>query len=310
LLPAVKPDFSSICSFLVERLCDALPDAESIKNDPQSVKTAFEIFELATEAFELLLSLAPSQVGKLLKALKAAQTLFQLPLAFADFWSAHFAAHFEGETNVDRVKLVRRLWSVIGNLFTIAEQLMLQCRLVPASNEFSEYLKAVMQVALAAPEDDSSVADELSCLIRARLVAWGDADYPAFAAEFFPAFKQLFLASESPVVLSNSCAMVALLIPYAPETTQVDFCVFLNAALCTEPFDIDHLEVLISAVDAVTGIFDPQSKEWPAKPLNELKNDALGAVQKLNYALNLAEADMKGAIKERISTLNSFARIL
>ena len=310
LLPGVKPDFASNFAFLCERLCNTLPDAQSIQNDPQSVKSAFEVFELATEAFELLISLAPSQMGKLLKASKGAQELFQLPFTFANFWSAHFAAHFEGETNVDRVRLVRRLWSIIGNLFTVAEQLMLQCRFTPASFSFAEYLKAVMQVALSAPEGDYSVVDELSGLLRARLVAWGEADYPAFPEDFFPAFKQLFLASESPVVLTNGCAMVALLIPYALEPIQVDFCVFLNAALCTEPFDVDHLEVLLSAVDAVTGIFDPQSKEWPAKSLAELKNDVLAAAQKLTAALNMAEADMKEAIKERISTLKSFSRIL
>ncbi len=309
-LPGVKPDLSSICNFLIDCLCASLPDAETIKNDPQSVKATFEVLELATEAFELLISLSPSQVGKLLKSSKAAQELFKLPFALANFWSTHFAAHFEGETNVDRVRLVRRLWSIISNMFTVAEQLMHQCRFVPSSIDFQEYLKDVIQVAFAAPEGDYSVTDELSGLIRARLVAWGDADYPDFTEDFFPAFKRLFLASESPIVLSNTCAMVALLIPYAPETVQVDFCVFLNAALCTEPFDVDHLEVLLSAVDAVTGIFDPQSKEWPAKPLSELKNDVLSAAQKLNDALGMADQDMKDAIKERVSTLKSFSRSL
>lgn len=310
LCPAFKVDVASITTFLTSLLTSPLPEAKLLESEPASFKSFFEIIELAAEALELLLAVSANQVGKVLKTDKnVINALFNVPFQFLTLWTTEFAANFGEESNIERVRLVRRLWTIIGSLFTLQEQLMLQCRIVPVAN-FVEHLMHVLNAGLAIPSADYCIADEVSGWLRARLTIWGDSDYPSLPAEFFAAFKNLFMASESPVVLSNTCAMIALLIPYAPETVQAEFCVYLNAALCTEPFDVDHLEVLLSAVDAITGIFDPQSKEWPAKSLSELKADAIGASERLTQATSLADEQMKREISERVKELKSLIRIL
>lgn len=310
MCPSFKVDVASMITFLTSLLISPLPEAQLLESEPISFKSFFEVVELTAEALELLLAVSSSQVGKVLKADKNVITaLFNIPFQFLALWTAEFAAHFGEESNIERVRLVRRLWSIIGSLFTLQEQLMLQCRIVPVVS-FVDHLMLVLNAGLAAPSADYCVADEVSGWLRARLTVWSDSDYPALPTEFFSTFKNLFMSSESPVVLSNTCAMMALLIPYAPEAFQAEFCVYLNAALCTEPFDVDHLEVLLSAVDAITGIFDPQSKEWPAKSLSELKSDAQNASERLAQATTLADEQMKREISERVKSLKSLIRIL
>lgn len=225
-----------------------------------------------------------------------------------DFWR-HGSLDEEDEGNADRIRLVRRIFSVMGTLLSIQEQLInAKVIKVPRNQTFVQKMENILALSMAGPSEDYNLKDEISGWIRSWLTAWGDdCDFPSIPESFFSSLFSAFQASSSPVVLTNTCALLAMLIPYAPEALQLEFCVFLNNMLCTDPFDQDHLEILLAAVDGVTGIFDPQSKEWPAKPLNELKNDIKTASTRLQ---NASSETLNDLINERIRSLERIHRIL
>ena len=298
-----------VLNFLFSTLQSSLPDVALFESDAAAVKLYFEIFETAAEALELLIA----ENGKCIKTLKGQsfEIFMEIPFNLLTYFQANFQRNFEEEGNNDRIRLVRRIFSIIGTLLTIQEQLIIS-RVIKVSrgSSFVQKMEKVLSLASASPSEDFNVNDEVSGWLRSWLSAWGDdSDYPEIPETFFINFISSFYSSSSPVVLTNTCALTALLIPYAPEASQKDFCVFLNNLLCTDPFDADHLEVLLAAVDGVTGIFDPQSKEWPAKSLVELKNDLKIAMERLQVA-SCVDASMKEIVSDRIRSIDRLYRIL
>lgn len=300
-----------VLNFLFSTLQSPLPDVALFETDATAVKLFFEICEMAAEALELLIA----ENGKTTKTLKngqaALEPFMELPFHLLAYFETNFQRNFEEEGNNDRIRLVRRIFSIIGTLLTIQEQLIIS-RAVKVSRDssFLQRMEKVLALAASGPSQDFNVADEVSGWLRSWLSAWGDdSDYPEIPETFFTNLVNIFYSSSSPVVLTNTCALTALLIPYAPEHLQKDFCVFLNNLLCTDPFDADHLEVLLAAIDAVTGIFDPQSKEWPAKSLSELKNDLKVAKERLQVA-SCIDASMKEIVSERVRSIDRLYRIL
>lgn len=299
-----------VLNFLFASLQCALPEASLFESDPAAVKLFFEIIELATEALEILIA-SNNKVGQALKG-QSLESFLDLPFVYSAYFQENFQTNFDSETNNDRIRLVRRIFSIVGTLLAIQEQLI-NSRVVKVSRgaAFVARMEKIMSLASACPSEDYNVSDEVSGWVRSWLSAWGDSDYPNIPDSFFASLITIFFTSSSPVVLTNTCAITALLIPYAPEAVQKDICVFLNNLLCTDPFDPDHLEVLLAAVDGVTGIFDPQSKEWPAKPLSELKNDLKVAKERLQVASCVQnDPAMKEIVSERCRSIDRIYRIL
>lgn len=298
-----------VLNFLFSTLQGSFPEVALFETDPAAVKLFFEILEMAAEALELLIA----ENGKCTKTLKgqSLELFNEIPFNLSIFFQTNFQRNFNEEGNNDRIRLVRRIFSIIGTLLTIQEQLIIS-RVIKVTRgpSFVQRMEKVLNLAGSGPSDDFNVNDEVSGWLRSWLSAWGDdSDYPEIPEHFFQTFISNFYTSSSPVVLTNTCALTALLIPYAPEVAQKDFCVFLNNLLCTDPFDADHLEVLLAAVDGVTGIFDPQSKEWPAKSLEELKNDLKVAKERLQGA-SCVEDSMKGIVSDRIKSIDRLFRII
>lgn len=305
-------NFSLMINFLFSTLRGSLPDSGLFETDSMAVKIFFEIMELAAEALEILI--AEFSGSKSLKgvALEVLEVFLQLPFTLHNYYEANFKRSFEEEGNADRIRLVRRIFSIMGTLLSIQEHLINSKTIkVPRNQSFLQKMESILVLSTAGPSEDFNLKDEVSGWIRSWLTAWGDdCDFPTMPESLFSTLLTTFQASSSPVVLTNTCACLAMLIPYAPEALQRDFCVFLNNMLCTDPFDQDHLEILLAAVDAVTGIFDPKSKEWPAKPLIELKSDIETATGRLKCALNNAENGLRDLINERIRSLDRIHRIL
>ena len=298
-----------VLNFLFSTLQSSFPDVALFESDAAAVKLFFEIFEMAAEALELLIV----ENGKSSKTLKgqSLEIFIEIPFNLLNFFQTNFQRNFDEEGNNDRIRLVRRIFSIIGTLLTIQEQLIIsRVIIVTRGISFVQRMEKVLNLASSGPSEDFNVNDEVSGWLRSWLSAWGDdSDYPEIPEQFFVNFMTSFYSSSSPVVLTNTCALTALLIPYAPETSQKDLCVFLNNLLCTDPFDADHLEVLLAAVDGVTGIFDPQSKEWPAKSLVELKNDLKLAKERLQGA-SCVDVSMKEIVSDRIRSIDRLYRIL
>ena len=295
----------AVLNFLLATLQTALPESSLFESDASAVKGFFEIYEMSAELLELL-------VIENSKALKghSLDSFLELPFALASYFSANFQRNFHEEGNNDRIRLVRRIFSIIGTLLTTQEQLIISGILkVSRGSSFVQRMERVLSLVASSPSEDFNLCDEVSGWLRAWLTAWGESDYPEIHEVFFQTFISSFYSSSSPVVLTNACALSALLIPYASESAQKDFCVYLNNLLCTDPFDADHLEVLLAAIDGVTGIFDPQSKEWPAKPLNELKNDLKVAKERLSAAACI-DLSMKEIVADRIRSIDRIYRIL
>ena len=299
----------TILNFLFTTLQSSLPEASRFESDASAVKRFFEIFELASESLELLIV----ENKRTIQALKGQvlDEFMEIPFTFLAYFTANFQRNFDDESNKDRVRLVRCIFSIIGTLLTIQEQLILSGVIkVSRGPVFVQRMERVLSLSLVCPSDDFNLSDEVSGWLRAWLTAWGESDYPPIPESFFVTFVTNFYSSSSPVVLTNCSALTALLIPYAPESIQQDFCVFLNNLLCTDPFDPDHLEVLLAAIDGVTGIFDPQSKEWPAKSLADLKNDFKVAKERLQSASCIDTTDMKEIVRDRIKSIDNIYRIL
>ena len=295
----------TILNFLFTTLQTSLPESSLFESDASAVKFFFEIYEMASELLELLVI----ENSKALKG-QSFDSFFELPFSLSSYFSTNFQRNFHEEGNNDRIRLVRRIFSIIGTLLTTQEQLILSGVFkVSRGATFIPKMERVLSLVSFTPSEDFNLCDEISGWIRAWLMAWGESDYPEIPETFFKSFISTFYSSSSPVVLTNTCALSALLIPYAPEYAQKDFCVFLNNLLCTDPFDADHLEVLLAAVDGVTGIFDPQSKEWPAKPLNELKNDFKVAKERLGASVCI-DPSMKDIVADRIRSIDRIIRIL
>lgn len=302
-------NLSLVLNFLFSTLQSSFPDSDLFETEAAAVKLFFEILEMAAEALELLIA-ENSKCTKILKG-QSLEIFNEIPFKLLNFFQINFQKNFDEEGNNDRIRLVRKLFSIIGTLLTIQEQLIIS-RVIKVSRgtSFVQRMEKVLSLSSAGPSEDFNVNDEVSGWLRSWLSAWGDdSDYPEISQQFFQNFITSFYSSSSPVVLTNTCALTALLIPYAPEAAQKDFCVFLNNLLCTDPFDADHLEVLLAAVDGVTGIFDPQSKEWPAKSLAELKNDLKVAKERLQGA-SCVEDSMKEIVSERIRSIDRLYRIL
>ena len=306
-------DLSNTPNFLLSTLQSPLPAAARFETDAAAVKLYFEILELAAESLELLITETGNGRGvKLLKS-RSLETFYDLPFKLVEYFSTNFQQNFTEEGNADRIRLVRRIFSLVGTLLTIQEQLIMSGIMkIGRGVAFIQCMERVLQLSAAAPSEDFSVSDEVSGWLRAWLITWGDSDYPSIPETFFTSLIQFFFTSSSPVILTNTCALTSLLISYAPEAIQMDFCLFLNNLLCTDPFDPDHLEVLLAAVDGVTGIFDPQSKEWPAKSLSELKKDLQTAKERLQAASNFCDTEnsMKESVAERVRSLDRLIRIL
>lgn len=302
-----------VLNFVFATLQSPLPAAALFETDPAAVKLFFEIAELATEALEILVA-SNGKCGQVLKG-QSLESFLELPFLFLAYFQENFQNNFDTETNNDRIRLVCRIFSIVGTLIAIQEQLI-NSRIVKVTrgSGFVVRMEKILSLTAACPSEDYNVNDEVSGWIRSWLSAWGDSDYPNIPESFFTALIAVFFASSSPVVLTNTCALTSLLIPYAPELVQKDFCVFLNNLLCTDPFDPDHLEVLLAAVDGVTGIFDPKSKEWPAKPLSELKNDLKVAKERLQVASCVQtvqnDAGMKDIVTDRCRSIDRIYRIL
>lgn len=306
-------DFPVTLDFLFSTLQSPLPAAARFETDAVAVKLYFEILELAAESLELLINETGNGRGvKFLKG-RSLEAFYDLPFQLVEYFSTNFQRNFSEEGNADRIRLVRRIFSLVGTLLTIQEQLIMSGIMkVSRGASFVQCMERVLSLCGAAPSADFCVSDEVSGWIRAWLITWDDSDYPAIHEKFFNSLVEFFFTSSSPVVLTNTCALTSLLISYAPEIIQKDFCLFLNNLLCTDPFDPDHLEVLLAAVDGVTGIFDPQSKEWPAKPLSELKKDLQIAKERLQAATSFCDTSnsMKETVAERIRSLDRLIRIL
>lgn len=302
-------NLSVVLNFIFLTLQTALPDVSLFESDASAVKLFFEIFELAADSLELLIVENNKRCSLILKS-ESLETFIEIPFILLNYFTSNFQRNFEEERNNDRIRLVRRIFSVAGTLLTIQEQLILSGVIkISRGTSFVLRMEKIMSLTSIGPSGDFNLGDEVSGWLRAWLTAWGESDYPSIPDSFFSAFISNFYSSSSPVVLTNTCALTALLIPYAPEACQKDFCVFLNNLLCTDPFDPDHLEVLLAAVDGVTGIFDPQSKEWPAKPLSELKNDLKVAKERLQTA-SCVDISMKGLVTERVKYIDRIFRIL
>lgn len=303
---------AQVGNFLLATLQTALPSADRFESDPTGVKVHFEILELAAESLELLLLTTHTN-------LQINAQFLHLPFVLAEYFVANFQKSFAEEGNGDRVRLVRRIFSLIGAMLTVQEQLIISGAIDVVSlhgepQQFVAKMQQIIDLTLLSPSNDFCIRDEASGWLRAWLSAWGSEDFPEIPEKFFTSLLTAFYSSASPVVLTNTCAMTALLIPYAPETIQKESCVFLNNLLCTDPFDGDHLEVLLAAVDGVTGIFDPQSREWPAKPLKQLKTDLKLVKERLQSALSTESSSLdptlKQAISERIKLTDRLYRIL
>lgn len=294
-----------ILNFLFATLQISLPESSLFESDPSAVKVFFEIYEMAAELLELLVI----ENSKAFKGLPF-DTFLELPFTLSSYFNTNFQRNFREEGNNDRIRLVRRIFSIIATLLTTQEQIIMSGIVKTTRGaKFVQRMERVLSLASSSPSDDFNLCDEVSGWLRAWLTAWGESDYPEIPETFFISFTASFYSSSSPVVLTNTCALTALLIPYAPEASQKDFCVFLNNLLCTDPFDADHLEVLLAAVDGVTGIFDPQSKEWPAKSLNELKNDLKLAKERLGSAACI-DPSMKEIVSDRIRSIDRVYRII
>lgn len=296
----------AIFNLLLSTLLTALPDSSLFESNASDVKRFFEIYEMAAELFELL-------VIDNSKALKGQNfdAFSELPFTFSSYFITNFQKNFNEEDNKDRIRLVGRIFSIIGTLLTTQEQMILSGVIkISRGINFVKRMESILSLASSIPSEDINLADEISGWLRSWLTAWGDSDYPAIPESFFVSFISTFYSSSSPVVLTNACALTALLIPYAPEAAQKDFCVFLNNLLCTDPFDADHLEVLLAAIDGITGIFDPQSKEWPAKQLNDLKNDFKLAKERLISAGCIIDQGMKEIVSDRVKSIDRIYRIL
>lgn len=301
--------FPNILNFIFSTLQSSFPDVSLFESDASSVKMFFEIFELAADCFELLIVENGKVCAQILKN-QSLETFIEIPFTLSNYFTTNFQKNFSEEGNNDRIRLVRRIFSIMGTLITIQEQLILSGVIkVSRGVNFVQKMEKIISLLSISPLDDLNLTDEVSGWLRAWLTAWGESDYPTIPETFFSAFISSFYTSSSPVVLTNTCALTALLIPYAPEACQRDFCVFLNNLLCTDPFDPDHLEVLLAAIDGITGIFDPQSKEWPAKPLSELKNDLKVAKERLQTA-SCVDPSMKDLVTDRIKSIDRLYRIL
>lgn len=297
-----------ILNFILSTIQSPLPEPGMFDSDASAVKLFFEIFELAVESFELLI-VENKQTSQILNGYSL-ENFMEIPFNFLTFFISNFQRNFDEEGNNDRIRLVRRIFSIIGTLISVQEQLILTGAIkIPRESIFIDRMEKVLNLTTVSPSDDFNLCDEVSGWLRAWLAAWGESDYPTIPSTFFSTFVSKLYSSSSPVVLTNTCALTALLIPYAPESIQGDFCVFLNNLLCTDPFDQDHLEVLLAAIDGVTGIFDPHSKEWPAKSLPELKNDLKLAKERLQNS-SCVDKPMKDLVNDRIKLIDRLYRIL
>lgn len=295
-----------ILNFLFSTLQTALPESSLFQSDPAGVKVFFEIYEMAAELLELLVV----ENSKAFQKLPSFDSFLELPFTLSTYFNTNFQRNFREEGNNDRIRLVRRIFSIIATLLTTQEQMIISGFVKTTRGpKFVQRMERVLSLASSSPSDDFNLCDEVSGWLRAWLTAWGESDYPEIPENFFSPFVASFYSSSSPVVLTNTCALTALLIPYAPEAIQKDFCVFLNNLLCTDPFDADHLEVLLAAVDGVTGIFDPQSKEWPAKSLNELKTDLKMAKERLCSAA-CVDLSMKEIVSDRIRSIDRIFKVI
>ena len=295
----------AVLNFLLATLQTSLPSSLLFVSDPAAVKVFFEIYEMAAELLELLVM----ENSKIFKGLSF-DPFLELPFTLSSYFTENFQRNFHEEGNNDRIRLVRRIFSIMATLLTTQEQMIISGIIkVSRGSVFIQKMERVLSLASASPSEDFNLCDEASGWLRAWLTSWGESDYPDIPETFFTSFIGSFYSSSSPVVLTNICALSALLIPYASEPVQKDFCVLLNNLLCTDPFDADHLEVLLAAVDGVTGIFDPQSKEWPAKPLNELKSDLKLAKERLTGAACI-DSSMKEIVSDRIRSIDRIYRII
>ena len=227
----------------------------------------------------------------------------------------------------DAVEVNQRIKSVcsaIGNVFALMEDLWQSlpaghCRSAPEAGKLDEmmtkYVGLALNIATQAREFNDCqsllITDEVSGWLRAWLsMAWpAGSDYPEVTEAAFSVMSRLFFESSSPVVLTNACAIAALLIPSLSSAAQVESCRFLNNLLLTDPFDSDHLEILMAAVDAITGIFDPESKEWPVKAIGQLRDDFAQAQSRLMQSCDLDES-LRAAVQDRILEIKQLLKAL
>jgi hypothetical protein len=310
---------TAITNTLRSLLVCPLPETpDSVTESDLSAR--FEVIDLAADCLQQVRLQSEARLP-LSQLLAASNSVIEGLYAY---WRAHFASYIGSDSDVSgaRTRVSKRLWSALGMAIGLQEQLLRSSPLPKRPpTGFMEravfMLKIGEEAALLAREhrdefEDVAVDDEISGWMRAWLSdSWpASCDFPELPSDMFSRLTSLFLDSESPVVLTNCCAIVALLIPYLSPDEQALSCAFLNGLLATDPFDGDHLEILLGAVDAITGIFDPVSKEWPAKSLRELKNDLMNAVEKLRNAKSLNGGAMTEDIEGRLEALNRLCVLL